>query len=217
MGTICAYGNESMAKETALPAILLFDLGGVLVRWVGLEEIARISRSLDDPEVVRDRWLESSWVRRFEVGRCTREEFCAGVIEEFELAMSGAEFAKVFPDWVSEPLPGALELLDELAPRFSLACLSNTNVFHGERMRVDFGLGARLDHTYFSYEIGHVKPDVASYRHVVEGLGCDPHDILFFDDTPKCVDGARDCGLRARVARGVCGVKEALAREGIEV
>ena len=205
-----------MAKNI-IPTVLLFDLGGVLVRWIGLEEIARLSRTLDDPERVRDRWLESAWVRRFEVNQCTREEFCAGIVEELELAMTDAEFSEVFPNWVSEPLPGALELLDALAPRFSLACLSNTNEFHGERMRVDFGLGPRFDHTYFSYEIGHMKPDAAAYRHVVEDLGRDPLEILFFDDTPKCVDGARDFGFRARVARGVSGVREALASEGIEI
>ena len=59
-----------------------------------------------------------------------------------------AEFAKVFPGWVSESLYDTLQLLDTLASRFSLDCLSNTNVFHEERMRVNFGLGSQLDHAY---------------------------------------------------------------------
>jgi putative hydrolase of the HAD superfamily len=40
-----------------------------------------------------------------------------------------------------------------------------------------------------------LKPDPASYAHALEALGLDAAEVLFVDDQPANLDGARRAGL----------------------
>lgn len=46
---------------------VVFDLGGVLAEFGGMESMRRLSGIVDDEELWR-RWLTCRWVRRFEGG-----------------------------------------------------------------------------------------------------------------------------------------------------
>lgn len=211
--------NASDQRSTAGggPGVLLFDLGGVLVDWAGIDSIGELSDLPIERETARRFWLESPWIRRFETGRCTPEEFAAGVIDDLRLTVGVSEFLATFTSWIRGTLPGSIELLEALRPRFTLACLSNTNALHWSRLRDDFGLGERFHRMYASFELGRMKPDAEAFRLVLDDLGRRPDEILFFDDNVECVEGARRTGMAAEHVRGVGEVREALARRGIEV
>ena len=121
---------------------ILFDLGGVLINFVGLDEIRKIID--DDPgaEGIRARWIGSSSLIDFERGKLSAEEFGVRFVDEWRLELEPDEFLGVFASWIQGALPGTHALLKELRPRFTLACLSNTNALHWERMIVDCGLEA---------------------------------------------------------------------------
>lgn len=63
----------------AKPAVVLFDLGGVIVRLAGVGDLQTMA-GLNSPEEVGARWLSCPWVRRFERGTCTPDEFAADVL-----------------------------------------------------------------------------------------------------------------------------------------
>jgi putative hydrolase of the HAD superfamily len=48
-------------------------------------------------------------------------------------------------------------------------------------------------------EIGCPKPDPRAYLTAADALGVAPADVVFLDDTPECVDGARAVGMNAIV------------------
>ena len=198
------------------PKVLLFDLGGVLVDWAGIGEVAKLTDGRMDLDETRRYWLGSRWVRGFETGICGEDEFCSGVVTDLALGIPPDEFLRRFVSWDRGPLPGALELLDSLRGRFTLACMSNNNPLHWERLREPDMFGGRFDHFFISYETGLMKPDSAAYQHVLEELRCRPEDVLFFDDSPECVIGAREVGMRGYVVQGVAGVLKALETEGID-
>ena len=197
------------------PTVLLFDLGGVLVRWEGIQSIGKLTDRALSVEDAREFWLRSEWVRKFERGLCSPEEFVKSVVRDLDLKVSPPEFHEIFDGWVVEPYPGALDLLDALAKNFRLACLSNTNAIHGEKIRDGFGFGRRFEPSYFSYELGLMKPDREVFAHVVQDLDCEPGEILFFDDTVECVLGARDAGLQAERVEGVDGIRASLSERGL--
>jgi putative hydrolase of the HAD superfamily len=62
-----------------------------------------------------------------------------------------------------------------------------------------------------------MKPDAAAYGHVIERIGCRPEEILFFDDSPECIEGAASLGIRGHVVQGLHGVLSALESEGIDM
>lgn len=208
-------GISSVAMSFDRPGILLFDMGGVLVRWDGIDAIRGLMKEPVERDVAIRFWLHSSWVRQYERGLCSSSEFAQGVVREFNLDISPDEFLVIFDSWVPAPFPGAFDLIDSLAPHFTLACLSNTNELHGRKIRHDFGFESRLKPSYFSYELGLVKPDPSVFSYVIKDLACAPREILFFDDTAECVVAARESGLQAEQVQGVEGIREVLVTRGL--
>lgn len=79
-----------------LPSVILFDLGGVLVEWDGIEPLKKLSGGRLTREVARRFWLESPWVKKIETGRCSPQEFAVGVIEELSLSLNPDGFLEQF-------------------------------------------------------------------------------------------------------------------------
>src|SRR5262245_59438671 len=78
-------------------------------------------------------WLGSETVRRFETGLIDVQTFAHGVVGEFGLSVGAGEFLSAFDRWPRAILPGARELLAELAPHYWLVSASNTNAMHWDR------------------------------------------------------------------------------------
>ncbi len=184
------------------PRVLLFDLGGVLVDAAGLRVLPRLLREPMPAAALRAKWMASPAVLRFEAGRCTPDEFAAAFVAEWGLDLEPSEFLVRFRAWVLGPYPGIPQLLATLRSRYTLACLSNTNVVHWEKVLGIGGLAQAFEHRFVSHEIGVMKPDPEIYAHAVRGLGCAPREIAFFDDGQENVDAAAAAGLSAHLTVG---------------
>ncbi len=205
-----------MPDATDAVRIVLFDIGGVLARFRGLEVLRELTGAGSEHEVAA-RWLMSPWVRRFESGGCTDEEFALGVVQEWQLPYSATEFLDRFPDWLDEPFEGAERMVRETAERIPVGCLSNTNALQWRTKISHWTLAERFTHRFLSFELGAVKPDRLIYERVIERLPAAPDLVLFLDDNPLNVEGARAAGLRAEQAEGVAQARAALARHGVRL
>ena len=179
------------------PKVILFDLGGVLIDFIGLREVGKLLRHDPGPSEIRNRWIASDAIIRFERGNCSPEEFARSFVKEWDLALDPGTFLKTFRSWIKPPFPGFESLLSDLRQRFVLACLSNTNELHWDAMLDQGGLRNSLDKHYASHLIGKVKPDREVFAFVVRDLGCDAAEVVFFDDGMENVEAARRAGLSA--------------------
>ena len=68
-----------------------------------------------------------------------------------------------------------------------------------------------------SGEIGLIKPDIAIYQHHTKTHGLDPAACLFFDDSQKNVDGARNAGWQAELFTHPAKMHSDLAKHGINL
>jgi putative hydrolase of the HAD superfamily len=195
--------------------VLLFDLGGVLVEFDGIASLIALAGNKLDREGARRFWLMSPAVRKFETGRCDAEEFARDALAELGVAMAPEVFLRQFVSWDHGPMEGALSLLDSLRSRFLLACLSNNNVLHWNRLLEETNLPEKFHRCYLSQEIGVMKPEPESFQHVLRDLGTPPGSVLFLDDNPECVEAAQRLDIVARRARGVAEVRAALAELGL--
>ncbi|MEM9177693.1 MAG: HAD family phosphatase [Myxococcota bacterium] len=202
-----------MSRPPAID-VVLFDLGGVLIRLGGMGDMAMLADEPDEDEIWR-RWLTCPWVRRFERGECDERDFARGMVDTWAMPATPEAFLDAFISWPKGLLPGARELVQDLQGRTRLACLSNTNRVHCERYEEQFGLITLFDEQYLSYEMGLVKPDRAAFDHTLEGLGCDAERVLFLDDNQINVDGARQAGLLAEKAVGPDAARSVLERYGL--
>ena len=197
------------------PAIVLFDLGGVLVHWDGANGLRELLGEKFSPEDARKFWLESPSVRSFESGRSTPDEFARKAVEELNLSMSPDEWFRQFFSWDRGPFPGSLELLSRLDSQCELGCLSNNNELHWNQIRDHWGFGRFFRYQYLSHEIGMVKPDPGIFEYVLRDLGVPPERILYLDDNPECVEAALKFNLRAAKAQGLGEVRQVLSNEGL--
>ena len=189
---------------------ILFDLGGVLIELSGVEQMLRWCPDMADSAELWRRWLRSPAVRRYETGGATGEEFAAAMVDEFSLPVDAAAFIRAFEHWPRGLYPGAIALLEELAPRYRLASVSNTNDLHWQRFRRDWSLDARFHHNFPSHEVGKLKPDTEYFAHVIDALDIPAQRILFVDDNLLNVEAAASLGIIARRVAGVDGVRDIL-------
>lgn len=194
--------------------IVLFDLGGVLIELASIQSMGRFFGDSPEEDVWR-RWLACPWVRRFERGHCSADDFARGMVETWSMATSPEVFLEAFIRWPQGLMPGASELARAARSRVTIGCLSNTNVLHAERHASEEAVYDLFDHRFLSHEIGLVKPDREVYEHVLAELGCPAASVLFLDDNQINVDGARAAGLRAERARGLGEARAVLAGHGI--
>jgi HAD superfamily hydrolase (TIGR01509 family) len=195
--------------------LVLFDLGGVLLDPGGVEAM-RVLSGMDSDEELWARWLSCRWVRHFEAGRCTPEEFATGVVDDWSLALTPEAFLAEFVGWPGPPYPGARELLDEVRARVPVACLSNTNATQwSSHTAVAAPILDAFEMRFLSFELGMVKPDPEIFDAVAAQLPVARQRVLFLDDNAVNVEGAASRGFVAQRVRGVDGAREALARAGV--
>jgi glucose-1-phosphatase len=192
--------------------VVLFDLGGVLVRVPGVAAMQDLAGIDSEAEVWR-RWLACEWVRRYERGHCSASEFAAGVVTEWDLPISSDEFLARFRQWPDGLYEGALEMVRAVREQAGVGCLSNTNSLHWDAME-RWGLAGAFDHTFLSHRMGLVKPDRVVFEHVVGELGVPAREIVFLDDNAVNVDRAAVLGFDSQRVQGPGQAARALAERG---
>jgi HAD superfamily hydrolase (TIGR01509 family) len=193
---------------------VLFDLGGVLVDPGGVGKMRELS-GIDTDEELWERWLACRWVRSFEAGRCSPEEFASGVVGDWRLDLEPAEFLEEFGSWPGHPYPGAEELVAVVRDAVEIGCLSNTNALQWQANYELTPITDALALRFLSFELGMVKPDREIFEEVATRLPVPPEQVLFLDDNAANVIGAQASGFEARHVRGVDQARLALASESV--
>ena len=189
---------------------IMFDLGGVLVELGGVTRMLELLDHRVTVEELWTRWLSSPSVRQFETGRMDADQFALSLLAEFELSISPTQFIAEFTAWPKGLYPGTIDLLQALAPQYTMACLTNTNMLHWPRICDELGLQPHFAIHFASHLIGLLKPDRAIYQHAIDQLGYAPERILFLDDNALNVESARSVGISAYRAVGLAAAIEQL-------
>lgn len=198
---------------TAGIEVLLFDLGGVLVEFSGVRDIAPLLRERLSEAEILERWRNCPHSRQFGIGKLSRQEFGERFVRDWNLNVSPEDFLREFRTWSKRLLPGAADLLAALRPRFRLGALSNSNELHWERNSNELGITSLFELAISSHQIGVQKPDPAAYLIALERLNVPPQAVMFFDDVPAHVGAAAALGIHAFQVDGVERVRERLLRE----
>jgi putative hydrolase of the HAD superfamily len=193
--------------------VLLFDLGGVLVEFSGVRDLAALLPGRPSESEVMDRWSRCLHSEQFSLGKLSQREFGERFVQDWSIDLSPENFLREFRSWSRGLFPGAEELLASLRPRFRLAALSNSNELHWERNSIDLGIIDLFEVAISSHQIGMCKPDPAIYFATLDRLGISPDAVMFFDDVSANVDAASALGIHAFQVDGVEGVRARLIRE----
>jgi putative hydrolase of the HAD superfamily len=176
---------------------LVFDLGGVVLRW---DPDAIIAGVFSDPaiqaQVKQGVFADPDWLA-LDRGTLDREEAIRRAARRTGIAE--AEIRKLIYSVPASlvAFPDTVDLLYRLkAKGHPLYCLSNmhrASLEHIERAHRfwDVFIGA-----VFSCQQSLCKPEPEIYRHLLSAFKLKPQETLFMDDVQKNLDGAAQLGIR---------------------
>ncbi|MCL4221319.1 MAG: HAD-IA family hydrolase [Phycisphaerales bacterium] len=185
--------------------VVCFDWGGVIVRicrnWrEGCERAGLpIHEAAGTPEAMARRRAINA---EHQVGRLACADFFAQVAHASDGLYTPEQIRCIHDAWLIEEYPRIDAVIDRLnaTDGITTALLSNTNASHWARQHTGaggFAAAARLKVRLASHELGLAKPDMAIYHTARERFGVSAEQIVFFDDLPENIEGARSAGWRA--------------------
>lgn len=186
---------------------IIFDLGGVIID-LDMQRTAKAFMALAaSSEVpVFDYHRQDEIFKAYEVGKISSKEFTAGLID---LLGDQHEEQAIVDAWNAMLLnipAERLQLLQRLKEQYRTFLFSNTNELHynafTEIVRKDHavpGLDDFFEKAYYSHTLGMRKPDVASFKYILEENDLKPEETLFLDDTAGHLEGAAVLGIQTEL------------------
>jgi len=186
--------------------VLLFDLGGVVINWTGLQEMQKLLKGSFELEEIRLKMVANDKIKLFERGQCSADEFAQSFIKDFGLPFNSQTFLSTWASWVGKPYAGVWEKLKSLKSEYTLVCISNTNEVHWHQLLNEIGIEEIFEHCYASHLLHRSKPDPAVFDIILTDLEVAPEDVCFFDDASENIEAAENFGLHARKVDAKKGV-----------
>ena len=198
-----------------LPAVVLFDYGGVLAEEGFAEGLRAIATEQGlEPDTFFARVEKLIYDCGYVTGRNTESGFWALVRRECGISGSDAELTGAIQGrFVLRPT--MLALVRELKQRgHRTAILSDQTDWLEQLDRRDHFL-AEFDPVLNSYHLGHSKREAATFELALARLGVAAGEVLFVDDNAGHIGRAAALGLQVHHFVDVPGFARELARRGL--
>jgi HAD superfamily hydrolase (TIGR01509 family) len=179
------------------PNILIFDLSEVLI--AGLYGVQHeLAETLSRPEAEILDAFHGECFEQLLTGRIDEESYLAQVLARAGWPLRVPDLQAAIRRNLDREVEGMAALLADLAPRAELVLLSDHArewIAYIRGVHPILGLFRR---TFFSFDVGTLKHEPATFAAVLRALDCPPADCLFVDDNPA--------NLRAAAAAGIDGI-----------
>ena len=198
---------------------LLFDLGGVVIK-LDFNGAFRLwaSRAGCDPSPIAERFSIDSPYEQHERGEIPASSYFATLRRSLGIDLSDEDFTEGWNDVYVGPVPGMTEVLSVAQRHLPLFAFTNSNPTHKSVWEHLYAKELRPFKTIFvSSDLRTRKPDPEAFHLVARRMGFEPGEVLFFDDGPENVEGARTAGMQSVLVGSIRDVYRALSRMGLDV
>jgi putative hydrolase of the HAD superfamily len=195
---------------------LIFDLGGVVVRWDPDAIIAEVFSQKDiHPKIRQGVFGHPDWLE-LDRGTLDREDAIRRAAQR--LGMPGAEIRRLLvavpPSLV--PFPETVDLLYRLKARgYPLYCLSNMHFASIEHLEREHRFFEVFQGIVISCRLKLCKPEPAIYEHALKAHGLEAKDTVFIDDVDVNIAAAAKVGIRTIQFRNAAQCERELRALGI--
>ena len=198
------------------PRGLLFDIGRVIVRVDINRALGAlvVSAGLSPEQIWEAIQADPRW-RDWQEGRIAPRDWHQHLARRFGFPLSFNEFCAVWNSSLAGETILGDDLFAQLAARYRLGLLSNTDPIHVAHLEANFGFVRHFPARVYSCTAGTTKPDPAIYRRAISELGLPPDQILYVDDEPKYTEAGRQAGIQAIVFTGAGPLLAELRHRGI--
>ncbi|MCY1721022.1 HAD family phosphatase [Prolixibacteraceae bacterium Z1-6] len=183
---------------------IIFDLGNVLLNLDFDASIKAFQKLGSDGEVLDHKNAYSHPVfYNFEVGKISPAEFRTGIRRILNRPdISDETIDRAWYAMILDIPAKRVKVLQELDKKYNIYLFSNTNQIHIDNLLQEFKAEHGIDFpslfkgVYYSHEIHDRKPELSSFKKVIELSGVKPEETLFVDDLEKNIIGAEQAGLK---------------------
>jgi len=197
---------------------VVFDMDEVLCRYRIERRLALLaSWSGRTPDAIHAAIWRSGFEDAAETGAFTADAYLREFGARMGYPLSAAQWLDARRA-AMEPDEAVLAIARRLRARRPVAMFTNNPLLLKRHIAEVFPAVAEIfgERAIFSAELGRRKPDPEAFRRLAGRLGVQPARILFFDDFPDYVAGAREAGLMAYRFEGASAVLDRLTAHGIE-
>ena len=182
---------------------IVFDMGGVLIRWDTATMLDQLDLPAEDREILnRELFRTVEWMQQ-DRGVMTEEQLRRAVLARLPQHLWAP--AEKLIGWYHEfifPVPGMGELVRELkSSGYHIYLLSNANLALRTYFRRIPGSEC-FDQLMVSAEEKLLKPAHEIYERLYEKFDLNPAECFFIDDMPANVEGAIRTGMNGAVFHG---------------
>jgi putative hydrolase of the HAD superfamily len=205
------------------PGAVVFDVGGVIVRWQPLALLQQVLPR-HAPNEATARALAQQIFQSFELGS-DWAAFDRGIVQPEALAeriaaRTGLEahdlraLIDAIPPHL-EPKADTLALMQRLkAHGHRLCILSNMPAAYADHLEAAHECFAWCDVRVFSARVGHIKPEAAMFDHAERACALDLAHSVFIDDHLGNIEAAQRLGWQALHFTDAADCETALSAQG---
>lgn len=197
---------------------IFLDLGNVVLPFDNrrfFRKLARVS-PLEEAEIT-ERYFAAPWRWKYESGKISSTRFRREICKLAEVSMEEDEFFRAFNSVFDRKANVDFAFLNELAGRYTLLLLSNTNAAHFAFVRRRFGLFRAFHHFALSYRVGAAKPETLIYEAALRMSGVPGQETFYADDIEEFVEAGRAAGMNAAQVTSGQELVEQMSAHGIRV
>ncbi len=179
---------------------IIFDIGRVLIRV----DVARAMTGLADgvslsPEEVWSALEKDPRWKDWQEGRMSPHDWHLHVSRRLGSKLSFAQFVEVW-NRALDPTPiHENGFLEQLAKRYRLAVLSNTDPLHVAHMEKAYAFFGLFPARIYSCRVGASKPNPVIYKEALQACKVKAQEAVYVDDVPAYAQAAGQLGMHGIV------------------
>ena len=181
---------------------IIFDLGAVLLNISYQKTIEEFDKlGIKNSSTFYSKKLQTNIFNLLETGEISESDFIKE-IQKYCTESTNTQILYAWNDMLLDLPLHRVELLNQLKKDFNLYLLSNTNSIHITEFENKIGskqyqeLYQLFDKVYYSHKIGHRKPNAKAFQLIIEENNLIAEEILFIDDSPQHIEGAKKLGIK---------------------
>lgn len=196
--------------------VITFDLDGVYFPNGKANFIAALEElGINEDEAKRVFLKSPQMNEEYKNGKITDEEFWTWAKKEWKLDMGWEELTKLMIDSynVDENIVKVIKKVRD--DGYKTAICTNNFPARINGLQKRFGFLDNFDIKVLSYEVGFSKPDKKIFEALVDKSGVKASEIVFADDNPDCLLGAKEVGITTFLYEGFDKYLEQLKSVGV--
>jgi 2-haloacid dehalogenase len=210
--------TDPAAANPAVPATVIFDLGGVLIDWNPRHLFRRLIPDPDAMELFLAEACSPAWNHQQDAGRPWADAVESLVAERPEHEDLIRAYDRDWEETVGEAFEGTVAILAELREAgVPVYALSNWSSDKFRLTRPRFPFLEWFDGLVISGDEGVAKPDPAIFRLLLERYRVDPATVIYVDDLAVNIEAAESVGMAAILFTDSDALRETLAGLGLPI